>query len=90
MTDRKTVSVDFSLVTGKIKPLHGMCNGPLSPGADLGALFAEMGVPGVRFADTGGRTSGLFVDVSSIFPNLSADEYDPKSYRFAPTDQVVL
>lgn len=90
MTDRKTVTVDFALATGQIKPLHGMCNGPLSPGADLRALFADMGVPTVRFADTGGCTSGLFVDVSHIFPNPAADEYDPGSYRFAPTDQMVL
>lgn len=90
MTDRKTVTVDFASVTGQIKPLHGMCNGPLSPGADLSALFSEMGVPAVRFADTGGRTSGLYVDVSHIFPDPSADEYAPGSYRFAPTDQMVL
>ena len=90
MTDRKTVTVDFASVTGQIKPLHGMCNGPLSPGADLSALFSGMGVPAVRFADTGGRTSGLYVDVSHIFPDPSADEYDPKNYRFAPTDQMVL
>lgn len=89
MTERKLVTVDFASVTGQIKPLHGMCNGPLSPGADLGALFAQMGVPAVRFADTGGRSSGLYVDVSHIFPDASADEYDPKSYRFAPTDALI-
>lgn len=90
MTERKTVTVDFSSVTGQIRPLHGMCNGPLTPGADLSTLFDGMGVPCVRFADTGGRTSGLYVDVSHVFPNPDADEYDPRSYRFGPTDTVVL
>ena len=81
--------MDFASVTGRIKPLHGMCNGPLSPGTDLGDLFIKMGVPCVRFADAGGKQSGLYVNVSSIFPDASADEYDPKNYRFAPTDTLL-
>jgi hypothetical protein len=89
MTDRRLITVDFASVTGRIKPLHGMCNGPLSPGTDLSDLFMQMGVPCVRFADAGGKQSGLYVNVSSIFPDASADEYDPKSYRFAPTDTLV-
>lgn len=89
MTERRLITVDFASVTGSIKPLHGMCNGPLSPGTDLGGLFAEMGVPRVRFADAGGKQSGLYVNVSSIFPDVSADEYDPLNYRFAPTDALI-
>ncbi len=81
--------MDFASVTGRIKPLHGMCNGPLSPGTDLSDLFAKMGVPRVRFADAGGKQSGMFVNVSSIFPDASADEYDPSNYRFAPTDALI-
>ena len=89
MTDRRLITVDFASVTGRIKPLHGMCNGPLSPGTDLGDLFTKMGVPCVRFADAGGKQSGLYVNVSSIFGDASADEYDPKNYRFAPTDTLL-
>ena len=89
MTERRLITVDFASVSGHIKPLHGMCNGPLSPGTDLGELFAQMGVPHVRFADAGGKQSGLYVNVSSIFPDMSADEYDPKNYRFAPTDALI-
>ena len=89
MTDRRLITVDFASVTGRIKPLHGMCNGPLSPGTDLSDLFVKMGVPCVRFADAGGKQSGLYVNVSSIFPDASADEYDPKNYRFAPTDTLM-
>ena len=89
MTERKLITVDFASVTGRIKPLHGMCNGPLSPGADLRDLFAVMGVPRVRFADAGGKQSGLFVNVSHVFPDPSADEYDPKNYCFAPTDALI-
>lgn len=88
-TERKLITVDFASEAGRIKPLHGMCNGPLSPGADLSALFGKMGVPIVRFADAGGKQSGLFVNVSRIFPDMDADEYDPKSYRFAPTDALL-
>ena len=51
MTDRRLITVDFASVTGRIKPLHGMCNGPLSPGTDLSDLFMQMGVSCVRFAD---------------------------------------
>ena len=89
MTERRLITVDFASVTGSIKPLHGMCNGPLSPGTDLGDLFARMGVPRVRFADAGGKQSGLYFNVSSIFPDASADEYDPQNYRFAPTDALI-
>ncbi|MBQ2255227.1 MAG: hypothetical protein IIW17_02250 [Clostridia bacterium] len=89
MTDRRLITVDFASVTGRIKPLHGMCNGPLSPGTDLGDLFTKMGVPCVRFADAGGKQSGLYVNVSSIFCDASADEYDPQNYRFAPTDTLL-
>lgn len=89
MTERKLIEVDFASVTGQIKPLHGMCNGPLSPGADLSGMFADMGVPQVRFADAGGKQAGLFVNVSHVFPDMSADEYDPKSYRFGPTDTLL-
>lgn len=89
MAERRLVTVDFASVTGRIKPVHGMCNGPLSPGTDLRELFAQMGVPRVRFADAGGTQCGLYVNVSSIFPDMSADEYDPKNYRFAPTDVLI-
>ncbi len=89
MTDRRLITVDFASVTGRIKPLHGMCNGPLSPGTDLGDLFSQMGVPRVRFADAGGKQSGLYINVSNIFPDASADEYDPNNYRFAPTDTLI-
>ena len=89
MTERKLITVDFASIMGQIKPLHGMCNGPLSPGADLSDLFLSMGVPRVRFADAGGKQAGLYVNVSAIFPDISADEYDPGSYRFAPTDALI-
>ena len=47
-----TVKVDFSIETGRIKPMHSMCNGPISYGADLSHLFKEIGVPFVRFDET--------------------------------------
>ena len=47
-----TVHVDFSIHTGKVKPMHGMCNGPISYGADISDVFREIGVPIVRFDAT--------------------------------------
>ena len=47
-----TVTVDFSLPIGEIGAVHGMCNGPVSYGADITELFREIGVPFVRFDGT--------------------------------------
>ena len=86
MTERKLVTVDFASVTGQIKPLHGMCNGPLSPGADLSELFCAMGVPQVRFADllqagSAGTPPATADDGAGEMP--SAEKQTPK---FSPAD----
>jgi len=62
-----TVRVDFSLDIGEIKPMHGMCNGPVSYGADISELFREIGVPRVRFSGTDTPVSSLAIDISRIF-----------------------
>lgn len=84
-----TVKVDFSLKTGEIKPLHGMCNGPASYGADITSLFREIGVPYVRFDCTDTAVSAYAVDISRIFKNADADPTDPESYDFETTDRYV-
>ncbi len=83
------VNVDFSIPAGRIKPMHGVCNGPLSHGSDLSALFREIGVPQVRFHDTDSSVSRFAIDVSRIFPDFSADESDPSNYRFDYTDKYI-
>lgn len=86
---RATVRVDFSIPTGSVKPMHGMCNGPVSYGADISDEFKEIGVPFVRFDCTDTAISGYAVDISKIFKNFDADPSDPENYDFACTDRYV-
>lgn len=84
-----TVKVDFAIETGKIGAMHGMCNGPVSYGADITKLFKEIGVPRVRFDKTDGAQSSYAVDVSRIFKDVNADPNKPESYDFDLTDKYV-
>ncbi len=84
-----TVKVDLSLVTGEIKPMHGMCNGPKSYGADISHLFGDIGIPYVRFDKTDGAISAYAVDISRIFKDISADPRNEANYDFSYTDTYV-
>ncbi len=84
-----TVKVDLSMPIGQIKPMHGMCNGPISYGADISSLFREIGVPYVRFDETDTAISSYAVDISRIFRDPAADPGDPESYDFSYTDKYV-
>lgn len=84
-----TVRVDLSLSGDNLPMLDGMCNGPVSQGADISGLFRKMGTPWVRFSKTDGARSGYVVDISKIFPDMNADERDPKSYHFRETDAYI-
>ena len=84
-----TVKVDFSMQVGKIKAMHGMCNGPVSYGADLSSLFREIGVPYVRFDGTDTALSAYAVDISRIFKNPDRDPRDESAYDFSYTDKYV-
>ena len=83
------VKVDLAIPVGEIKPMHGMCNGPVSYGADISGLFKEIGVPFVRFDATDTAVSAHAVDVSRIFKDPDADPSDPESYDFETTDRYV-
>lgn len=85
------VSVDFNKPCGKIKPVHGVCNGPLcnSGLSDLSRYYKSIGVPSVRLHDTDGANSRFYVDVSRIFPNFDADEQEPSNYYFERTDHLI-
>ena len=84
-----TVKVDFSINIGKIKPMHAMCNGPVSYGADLSSLFREIGVPYVRFDGTDTAISSFAIDVSRIFKDMHADPRDSANYDFSYTDKYI-
>ena len=85
----KQVTVDFSTVTGKIKPMHATNHGPVSWNFDA---FVEAGIPYARNHDAsffdgyGGEHS---VDTYAVFPNFDADPYDPANYDFVCTDAYV-
>lgn len=82
-----TVRVDFSVPVGSVKPMHGMCNGPVSYGADISEVFRNIGVPFVRFDATDTAISSYAVDISRIFKRQDADPADPSSYDFSVTDR---
>ena len=83
------VSVDFSVSVGKVSAMHGMCNGPVSYGADLSEMFREIGVPCVRFDCTDSALSACAVDLSRIFKNPDADPALSENYDFSYTDRYV-
>ncbi len=86
------VFVDFSNSCGIIKPMHAINNGPLKMSVRGTSNFEEYkaaGIPYARNHDASFYTGygGEFsVDVHRIFRNFDADENDPASYIFAPTD----
>ncbi len=90
------ISVDFSKLNGKIKPMNAVNNGPTAPGVRNSFSnfedYKALGVPYARnhdasfFTGYGGEHT---VDVHRIFKNFDADENDPKSYIFEPTDKYL-
>ena len=83
-----TVTVDFGVDEGRMKPLHGVNNSPVR--VRKGATqheFAAAGIPFMRTHDTAGGYGGAhYVDIPNIFRDFGADENDPASYDFALTD----
>lgn len=90
------ITIDRNTVTGRIKPMHAVNNGPIKARSDQSRgnfeLFRDAGIPYARnhdasfCADYGGEHS---VDVRAIFPNFDADPTDPASYDFTLTDEYV-
>ena len=82
----KGVNIDFSVLNGRIKALHGVNNSPLRIGTEQ-KEFRLAGIPYMRTHDTVGAWGGThYVDIPNIFPDFDADENDPASYDFAFTD----
>lgn len=90
------ITINKEVEKGVIKPLHCVNNGPLHNKGSIGTgrstlkLFKEAGIPYARnhdasfFSSYGGEHT---VDVNFIFPDFSADPYDPASYDFTFTDE---
>ena len=77
-------------VISKIKPVHGISNGPLSDGGctNTSAEYVEMGIPFVRLHDTDSPYPQQ-VDIYQIFRDFDKDPYDEKNYDFLLTDQFI-
>ena len=88
------VSVNFQTVTGPVKVMHAVNNGPIRPSSVEQTrgnfdTFRAAEIPYVRNHDAsfcsayGGEHT---VDVHAIFPDFSKNPYDPASYDFTLTD----
>ncbi len=92
----KNVKVDFGNTNGKIKCINAVNNGPAGSRVRMTGNFnayKELEIPYARLHDSSfyaGNYGGEFsVDVHRIFPDFNADENDPNSYIFAPTDSYL-
>ncbi len=85
-----SVQVNFSKNTGKMRPLHGIGNAPITLDMRLIEYLREAGIPFSRLHDTGGMFGmNVFVDIENIFRDFDADVNDPASYDFAFTDLLL-
>ncbi len=84
------ITVNSAKALGKIKPVHGISNGPLSSGGscNTSAEYLEMGIPFVRLHDTDSPYPQQ-VDIYQIFRDFDKDPYDEKNYDFLLTDQFL-
>jgi hypothetical protein len=88
------ITVDYNEIVGKIKPIHCGNGGPACGGRLLPFDFTEefkyMGIPYTRLHDIEyPYGSNQFVDMHCIFPDFDADENEPASYNFKPTDDYL-
>ena len=91
------ITVDFAKVTGKIKPMHSVNNGPVYKFAEDQRMtnieaFRAAGIPYARthdasfYATYGGEH---IVDVNMIFTDFDRDPTDPDAYDFVLTDEYM-
>ena len=85
------IKADFTKITGKIKPMHGVGQPPIiGVSTEMFRYLKEANIPYSRLHDVGGWFGGnLFVDIPNIFRDFNADENDPASYDFAFTDKIL-
>ena len=84
------IKIDFSKRTGKIKPIHGINNGPVGYGTLLNVshYYKELRIPHVRLHDTN-WPNPKEIDIPQIFRNFDADPRDPANYDFRKSDDYV-
>ena len=85
------ITVDFSKVIGKMKPVHGIGQPPIrTSNTELFRFLKDAGIPFSRLHDVGGYYgASIFVDIPNIFRDFDADENDPKNYDFVWTDILI-
>ena len=93
----ENIKVDFSINTGKVKPMHAVNNGPVYKFTTDQRItnidaFKEAAIPYARTHDAafcsayGGEH---IVDILAIFPDFDKDPTDPESYDFTLTDEYL-
>lgn len=75
---------------GRIKPIHGVNNGPVCYGSllDVSHYYKKAGFPLVRLHDPN-WPNAREVDIYTIFPDFSKDPADPASFDFSRTDEYI-
>ena len=76
----RQISIDATVTVGTLRPLNGV----QAEDAESSAFYRTAHVDLVRIPDGGGAG-----DIDAIFPDLSADTENPKSYNFTRTDRLV-
>jgi xylan 1,4-beta-xylosidase len=76
----RQISIDASVTVGALRPLNGV----QAENAVSSAFYRSAQVDLVRIPDGAGAG-----DIDAIFPDMSADAENPKSYNFAPTDRLI-
>ncbi len=86
----KLINIYPEISAGKIKPVHGINNGPVSYGAmvDVSSYYKEIRFPFIRLHDTNWPYPRE-VDIYTIFPDFSKNPADTKSYDFSRTDTYI-
>lgn len=95
--DYVSVKADLSNITGRIKPMHSVNNGPVggrahSSGGSNACYYTESAIPFARNHDANFFScygAPHTVDIIAIFKNFDADENDPDSYDFHLTDEYI-
>ena len=91
----KTITVNFDNILGKIKPMNAVNNGPVGSKVRATSGFRAYEAARIPFARNHDASLSTYyggehtVDVHRIFKNFDADENDPASYAFGPTDVTI-
>jgi len=90
------LKVDFTKTNGEIKRMNAVNNGPTAPNIRKAPtsfdVYKALNIPYARNHDASffnGYGGEHTVDVHRIFRNFDADENDPESYIFEPTDKYI-